>query len=97
MERGAVAYVKEEGGTRSASLNNLALDMAPWCEVRNIVLKAEHLPGVLNSIADREFHRGVDWSDWRLRPEVGQRTTSVAIAFGKKGGGLLCAAYPDYS
>ena len=66
----AVAYVNKEGGTRSASLNSLALEMARWCEVRNIVLIAEHLPGVLNSIADRESRRAVDWSDWRLHPRV---------------------------
>ncbi|KAI9560527.1 reverse transcriptase [Daphnia sinensis] len=73
----AVAYVNKEGGTRSASLNNLALNVARWCEVRNIVLKAEHLPGVLNSVADRESRRGVDWSDWRLRPEVFQALSRV--------------------
>jgi hypothetical protein len=73
----AVAYVNKEGGTRSASLNSLTLDMARWCEVRNIVLKAEHLPDVLNSIADRESHRGVDWSDWKLRPEVFQALSRV--------------------
>jgi hypothetical protein len=66
----AVAYVNKEGGTRSTALNNLALDVARWCERRNIFLKAEHLPGVLNSIADRESRRGVDWSDWRLHPGV---------------------------
>ncbi|XP_045036842.1 uncharacterized protein LOC116935930 [Daphnia magna] len=31
----AVAYVNKEGGTRSASLNNLALDVARWCETGN--------------------------------------------------------------
>jgi hypothetical protein len=73
----AVAYVNKKGGTRSASLNNLALEVARWCERRNIFLKAEHLPGVLNSIADREFRRGVDWSDRRLCPEVFQALSRV--------------------
>ena len=66
----AVGYVNKEGGTRSTSLNSLALEMARWFEVRNIVLIAEQLPGVLNSIADRESRRAVDWSDWRLHLEV---------------------------
>jgi ribonuclease HI len=73
----AVAYVNKEGGTRSTALNNLALDVARWCERRNIFLKAEHLPGVLNSIADREFRRRVDWSDRRLCPEVCQALSRV--------------------
>ena len=68
-DRGYI-YVNKEGGTRSASLNSLALDMARWFEVRNIDLIAEHLPGVLNSIADRKSRRAVDWNDWRLHPEV---------------------------
>lgn len=51
--------------------------MARWCEVRNMVLKVEHLPGVLNSIADRQFPRGVDWSDWKLRLDVFQALSRV--------------------
>ena len=81
-DRGCI-YVNKEGGTRSASLNSLASDMARWFEVRNIDLIAEHLPGVLNSIADRESRREVDWNDWRLHPEVFSGSIKSLEDFGR--------------
>lgn len=33
-------------------------------------MQAEHLPGELNVIADRESRRRSDWSDWRLHPKA---------------------------
>ena len=66
----AVSYINRVGGTRSHALNELAIKIARWCESKNISLQAEHLPGVLNVIADRESRRRIDWSDWRLNPEA---------------------------
>lgn len=66
----AVSFINKMGGTRSFALNELAIKIARWCEARNISLQAEHLPGVLNVIADRESRRRIDWSDWRLHPEA---------------------------
>ncbi|KZR97528.1 Uncharacterized protein APZ42_007543, partial [Daphnia magna] len=50
----AVAYVNKCGGTRSRTLSAITSKIVEWCESRNISVLASHLPGVLNSIADRE-------------------------------------------
>ena len=41
-----------------------------WCMNRDITLVAEHLPGVLNTIADQESRVMRDRSDWMLNPRI---------------------------
>ena len=47
-----VAYINHQGGSGSARLCSLALDIWKFCISRNIMLKAVHLPGVRNVKAD---------------------------------------------
>ena len=47
-----VAYINKQGGTTSARLCDLALDLWEFCIKRNISIKAVHLPGIKNSRAD---------------------------------------------
>ena len=68
----AVAYVNRMGGTASPTLSQLTKDLWLWCMERNILLQA-HLPGVLNSIADKESRTWSDRSEWRLSPALFQR------------------------
>ena len=49
----AVTYVNNQRGTRSPSLTLLTLELWNWCLQRNILITAEHLPGVSNVLADR--------------------------------------------
>ena len=51
-------------------LNSIVRDLWLWCMNRDITLTAEHLPGVLNTIANEESRVMKDRSDWRLDPEV---------------------------
>jgi hypothetical protein len=37
-----------------------------WCLERNIHIHGQHLPGVLNTEADRESRSMMDRSDWKL-------------------------------
>ena len=37
-----------------------------WCLERNIHIQAQHLPGVLNQVADMESRSMRDRSDWKL-------------------------------
>ena len=37
---------------------------------RNISLEAQHLPGVMNSIADRESRAWLNRSEWKLSPKI---------------------------
>jgi hypothetical protein len=73
----AVAYINKKGGTHSESLTRLAVQVARWCEERNVTLRAQYLPGILNVIADRESRRRIDWSDWQLDPRTFQALLRV--------------------
>ena len=53
-----VAYINEEGGMRSGSLSALLWWLLCWCNLRHVVLKARHIPGHLNVIADKLFRQG---------------------------------------
>ena len=57
----AVSYV---------SYVNIVRDLWLWCMNRDITLTAEHLPGVLNTIADEKSRVMKDRSNWRLDPEI---------------------------
>ena len=69
----AVCYINNVGGTKSFSMCKIACEIAHWCESRNVVLSAVHIPGVLNILADQESRRAQDPADWMLNPEVFQR------------------------
>ena len=58
----------EGGGTASPKLSQLTKDLWLWCMERNILLQAQHLPGVLNTIADKESRTRSDRSEWKLSP-----------------------------
>ena len=66
----ALTYINKLGGTIPPQLNSLAKEMWLWCMERSILLKAQHLAGVLNTIADDESRVMKDRSDWMLCPEV---------------------------
>ena len=66
----AVYYVNKSGGSRSLELNRVAVAICRFCEERQISIKAIHLPGKLNIIADQESRRSQDWSDWMLAPSA---------------------------
>ena len=50
----AVANVNKMGGLHSKDLCQLALQVWDWCLARNLTISAEHLPGSLNQLADKE-------------------------------------------
>lgn len=62
----AVAYINKCGGTHSIALRDLALEIIQWCEERCVVLKAFHLPGKENIVADYHSRFHADSSDWKL-------------------------------
>ena len=68
--RTAVTYINNQRGTHSASLTSLTLQLWKWCLQQNILITAEHLPGVTNVGADREARTFIDSSDWKLQPEI---------------------------
>jgi len=66
----AVAYVNKLGGTVSPRLISIVRELWLWCMNRDTILVAEHLPGVLNVIADKKSRVMRDCSDWMLNPRI---------------------------
>ena len=66
----AVAHVNNKGGTRSTCLVFLTLELWRWCLKRDIMISAQHVPGKLNTIADRESRVFNDTSDWKIDPRI---------------------------
>ena len=50
-----VAYINEQGRTHSHTLLCLVLDLFLWLQTQDIVIRAGHIPGCLNVIADHLF------------------------------------------
>ena len=62
----AVAYINRQGGTHSAQLCTLAIDIWQWAKRRNLFLYAVHLPGKLNVDADYLSRHVRESGDWML-------------------------------
>ena len=66
----AIAYINNKGGTRSPQLMTLAIEMWDWCQERDILVIASHIPGRDNVSADRESREFTDMSEWKLDPII---------------------------
>ena len=69
----AVAYINNLGRTVSPSLISLAKTLWLWALERDILLTAQHIPGISNAVADLESRLERDKSDWMLAHVVFQR------------------------
>ena len=66
-----VSYINKEGGMRSGCLCALLWRLLSWCHPRRIVLRARHIPGHLNVIADKLSRRNqVIQTEWSLSQQV---------------------------
>ena len=66
-----VSYINKEGGMRSGSLCALLWRLLSWCHPRKIILRARHIPGRLNVIADKlSRHNQVIQTEWCLSQQV---------------------------
>lgn len=66
----AIAYVNKMGGAKQGVLDKHARSLWECCLARKITLRAEHIPGRLNVIADAESRAKPDAADWKLDSEV---------------------------
>ena len=68
-----VSYINKEGGMRSGPLCALLWRIITWCTKRQVTLRARHIPGRLNVVADKLSRLGQTiQSEWSLLPEVFQ-------------------------
>ena len=73
----AVAYINNLGGTVSPLLTSMARSLWLWALERDIVISAQHIPGVSNTTADLESRVERDRSDWMLVPAVFQKINQI--------------------
>ena len=68
-----VTYINKEGGMKSGPLRALLWRILTWCARRQVTLKARHIPGQLNVIADKLSRLGQTiQTEWSLHPEIFQ-------------------------
>ena len=67
-----VSYINKEGGTKSPSLCIKTWNLLLWAQSKQIVLRAEHIPGVQNIRADALSRSMASPLEWRLCPQVVQ-------------------------
>ena len=66
-----VSYINKQGGTHSRAICDLASDLWFWASARDITLKARHIPGKYNVLAD-VLSRSKEALplEWELHPSV---------------------------
>ena len=66
-----VAYINKQGGTHSAEMCALLWKIVTWCHHYHITLKARHIPGCLNVMANLLSRSNqVQSTEWSLHPQV---------------------------
>ena len=72
-----MSYINKEGGMRSGTLCALLWRILTWCTRHQVTLKARHIPGRLNVVADKLSRLGQTiQTEWSLLPEVFQAICS---------------------
>ena len=99
-----VAYIKNEGGTRSHTLMQLTIRLLKWCDRKVITLVPVHLPGVHNIQADSLSRVGQTLTtEWtmameRLRPvfaKWGEPRIDLFATFANRRLIKFISPYPD--
>ena len=69
-----ISYINKQGGTRSPTLLHLTVELLLWLEAQNIMVRARHIPGCLNVIADDLSHPNQPiLTEWSLHPKIVKR------------------------
>ena len=69
-----VSYLTKQGGTKSPDLCYLTWEVLNWCRSKGVSIRAVHIPGHLNVIADR-LSRGnpIKRTEWSLASPIVQQ------------------------
>ena len=99
-----VAYIKNEGGTRSYTLMEMTIRLLQWCDRKAITLVPVHLPGVHNIQADSLSRVGQTLNtEWTmamecLRPvfaQLGEPQVDLFATFANRRLIKFVSPYPD--
>ncbi|PIK40805.1 hypothetical protein BSL78_22343 [Apostichopus japonicus] len=72
-----VAYINRQGGTRSERLCRLAWEVITAAEDSGTILRASHIAGKLNVMADALSRGHIDPNEWSLEQETCDRIFSI--------------------
>ena len=73
-----VSYIRRQGGTHSISLCAETRDLLLWCAKHRISLRAKHIPGRDNVLADYLSRGGsATLSEWSLHPAVAEQSIQL--------------------
>lgn len=75
-----VAYINHQGELRSHRLHEMTRELLVWAHAHLTSVRAAHVPGVLNSVADMLSRDGPREGDWRLHRQVMQQ---LWVKFGR--------------
>ena len=99
-----VAYIKNEGGTRSHTLMQMTIRLLKWCDSKAITLVPVHLPGVRNIQADTLPRVGQTLTtEWTMAmaslrpvfPKWGEPQVDLFATFANRRLVKFVSAYPD--
>ena len=73
-----VSCINKQGGTLSLTLLRLTVELLLWLEAQNITVRARHIPGCLNVIADHLSRPNqLIPTEWSLHPRIVRRIFRV--------------------
>lgn len=73
----SLSYINKHGGTRSLPLLELATEVWNWCIHHKIMIQAQHISGIHNTIADMESRRTFFKNQWQIKPSTFQQINQL--------------------
>ncbi|KAG0933929.1 hypothetical protein G6F57_006025 [Rhizopus arrhizus] len=73
----SLSYINKHGGTRSLPLLELATEVWNWCLRYNIMIQAQHISGIYNTIADMESRRTYFKNQWQIKSSVFEELNKI--------------------
>jgi hypothetical protein len=98
-----MSYINKKGGTKAPGLCILTYQMWTWCLKRGISLKAIHIPGTENVLADKLSRVFVDPTSWEIHPRMvnlvfqvlGRPMMDLFASTGNQKLPCFCSRYPE--
>lgn len=74
----AVAYINNQGGTRSMTCLDVTFEIFHWVQIHDLSIRARHIPGRLNRLADLlSRQQAIVNTEWTLLPSLTSRIWSL--------------------